>query len=493
MKARLRCAVLTACLVTAVGIGMEAAQAAPVTATAVGASTGGLHPSSAAEAAGISRPGQAYMGWSMRGETRQKHGAAQGPAAPTTASTLPKGVDVSAWNAVDWPSLYSNGTRFAYIKATEGDYYKSATFSSQYAGARKAGIIRGAYHFANPSVSSGASQADYFVAHGGGWSADGWTLPGALDIEYNPYKKANDMCYGLTPGQMTSWIASFTTRYKALTGHDAVIYSINDWWTRCTGNTTRFSRTNPLWIAWYGSNAGTMPGGWNLYTFWQYGTTPVDQDLFNGPYSRLRALAAATPSCGQPPFSDVPAGSQFCWQINSLKSRNIVGGYPDGGFRPATSVSRQAFAHFLYQSWKPGQQDGPCTNSQSQVFSDVPQTSQFCKSITALSQQSITTGYANGTFRPGASISRQAIAAMIYRAYNVVVNGNTVTDASCTMPSPFKDVDARNTFCGDIEFMHRMGLSDGYADGDYHPAAYTSRQAIAAFIYQYDYAVSIAG
>jgi GH25 family lysozyme M1 (1,4-beta-N-acetylmuramidase) len=61
--------------------------------------------------------------------------------------------------------------------------YTDPQFSANYAGATNAGIIRGGYHFARPSASSGATQANYFLAHGGGWSADGRTLPGALDIE----------------------------------------------------------------------------------------------------------------------------------------------------------------------------------------------------------------------------------------------------------------------------------------------------------------------
>lgn len=50
-------------------------------------------------------------------------------------------------------------------------------------GATNAGLIRGGYHFARPDISSGSTQATYFLAHGGGWSPDGITLPGALDIE----------------------------------------------------------------------------------------------------------------------------------------------------------------------------------------------------------------------------------------------------------------------------------------------------------------------
>ncbi|BCJ47744.1 hypothetical protein GCM10010168_21030 [Actinoplanes ianthinogenes] len=94
-------------------------------------------------------------------------------------------------------------------------------------------MIRGAYHFALPNGAGGSAQADYFVGHGGGWSRDGRTLPGALDIEYNPYGAT---CYGLSQASMRSWISAFLNRYHALTGRWAVIYTTTDWWTTCTGN-----------------------------------------------------------------------------------------------------------------------------------------------------------------------------------------------------------------------------------------------------------------
>lgn len=54
-----------------------------------------------------------------------------------------------------------------------------------------------------------ATQANYFVDHGGGWSADGRTLPGTLDIEYNPYGATR---YGLTKAGMSAWIRSSPQR-----------------------------------------------------------------------------------------------------------------------------------------------------------------------------------------------------------------------------------------------------------------------------------------
>lgn len=107
-------------------------------------------------------------------------------------------------------------------QATEGTTYKSDLFSTQYTGATDAGFIRGAYHFAQPAASSGASQADYFANNGGGWSGDGITLPGALDIEYNP---SGDTCYGLSQSSMVSWIEDFVTTYEGLTGRWPLIYT----------------------------------------------------------------------------------------------------------------------------------------------------------------------------------------------------------------------------------------------------------------------------
>ncbi len=211
-------------------------------------------------------------------------------------SGLP-GLDVSSYQGnVNWSSVKSNGAQFAYIKATEGTSYQNPYFAQQYVGSYNVGLIRGAYHFATPNTSSGAAQADYFAAHGGAWSADHHTLPGALDIEYNPYGAT---CYGLSQAAMRSWIHAFVNEYHAKTGRWAVIYTTTDWWTQCTGNNdATFAQNDPLWIARYSSSAGTLPYGWSFYTFWQYadsGTFPGDQDVFNGSAARLLALADNTP------------------------------------------------------------------------------------------------------------------------------------------------------------------------------------------------------
>ncbi|TFK39030.1 glycoside hydrolase family 25 protein [Crucibulum laeve] len=198
----------------------------------------------------------------------------------------PHGVDVSHFQPnVNFKTLKSNGLSFVFIKATEGTTVISDTFSKQYTGATNAGLIRGAYHFAHPGSSTGAAQANFFLKHGG------ITLPGVLDIEYNPNGAE---CYGLTHAEMVSWVKSFSTTYHKATTRYPIIYTTTDWWKTCTGNSAAFGSTNPLWIARYVSAVGTLPAGWSFTTFWQYadsGPNPGDQDLFNGDMAGLKRMA----------------------------------------------------------------------------------------------------------------------------------------------------------------------------------------------------------
>ena len=257
-------------------------------------------PNAAAEKAGV-QPGNATMGW-RAGVQRPAVGQASADrvtsmARVTRAGKLVPmtgvlGIDVASYQGyVDWNSFTKVRRSFAYVKATEGTSYRNPYFSSQYGGAGNAGMFRGAYHFANPGGKSGKAQATYFVRYGGGWRNDGKTLPGVLDIEYNPY--GGGMCYGLSKKKMVAWITDFVVTYKRLTTRDAVIYTTTDWWSTCTGNTTKFRYTNPLWVARWTpkTGAGTLPGGWPYYTFWQYSATVIDQNRFSNTLARLKVLA----------------------------------------------------------------------------------------------------------------------------------------------------------------------------------------------------------
>ncbi|WP_328458491.1 lysozyme [Amycolatopsis sp. NBC_00438] len=215
-------------------------------------------------------------------------GVAPAGLAPASVDASVPGIDVSSYQGnVNWASYWSAGKKFAYVKATEGTGYVNAYFSQQYTGSYNVGMIHGAYHYGRPDLAGGAAQADYFVAHGGGWSKDGKTLPGTLDIEWGP----NNACYGKTAAQMVAWIKAFSDEYHKKTTRWPVIYTATSWWSQCTGNTGDFSSTNPLWVARYASTVGTLPYKWDFYTFWQYSSSPIDQDQFSADISRLKVLA----------------------------------------------------------------------------------------------------------------------------------------------------------------------------------------------------------
>ncbi|CAJ2508776.1 Uu.00g138020.m01.CDS01 [Anthostomella pinea] len=204
-----------------------------------------------------------------------------------SASATISGFDISSYQPnVNFAKAKSSGAGFVIIKATEGTSYKSPYFSTQYTGATNAGLIRGGYHFARPGSGSGATQAKYFIANGGGWSGDGRTLPGMLDVEGD--------CGGLSQSATVSWIKDFSDTYHSSTGRYPMIYTDPSWWSTCTGNSNAFANTNPLVLARYASTPGTLPGGWPQYTIWQFNdhySEGGDSDIFNGDQAGLRKLA----------------------------------------------------------------------------------------------------------------------------------------------------------------------------------------------------------
>lgn len=176
-----------------------------------------------------------------------------------------------------------------------------------------------------------------------------------------------------------------------------------------------------------------------------------------------------------PRFKDVPVGHQFYKEIGWLAERGITTGYPDGTFRPADGVERAAMAAFFYRLAGSPQYTAPSTSP----FKDVHTSHQFYKEIAWMAEQGITTGYPDGTFRPGNKVDRAAMAAFFYRFAG---------EPTYTQPaqSKFKDISSGTMFYKEISWLADQGITTGYPDGSYKPAEDVSRAAMAAFIYRYD-------
>ncbi len=282
---------LSTAAVIGAGIALTAAMTTG-TASAQPAPSGGNVP------LGQGYAGVGYLqdGKSFTPDTRTLDLASPDAVRPAFTSSPVPGIDVSHYQGtINWASVKAAGIKFAWIKATEGTSVRDSQFNANYTHAYNNGVIRGAYHFAHPDLSSGSAQATYFANHGGGWSKDNLTLPGMLDLEGG--------CYGKSTAAMRTWISDFHSTYKSKTGRDMVIYTSPSWWNTCTGGWSGMSSKSPLWVAsWTSAANPTLPKGFSSSTVWQYTDSgsvhgvsgAVDRDRFNGNHSRLLALANNT-------------------------------------------------------------------------------------------------------------------------------------------------------------------------------------------------------
>ncbi len=111
------------------------------------------------------------------------------------------------------------------------------------------------------------------------------------------------------------------------------------------------------------------------------------------------------------------------------------------------------------------------------VFNDIYQ-SGFRSDITWMSQQGLTTGWPDGSFHPAETMSREAMAAFMYR-----LAGSPTYKPPAV--SPFRDVSIAAQFYKEVAWMQSMGVADGWDDGTYRPSTGMARDAMAAFLYRY--------
>ena len=116
----------------------------------------------------------------------------------------------------------------------------------------------------------------------------------------------------------------------------------------------------------------------------------------------------------------------------------------------------------------------------SSSFADVPTGNTFIEDIRWLADLEITTGYADGTFHPTAPVSRQAMAAFLYRFAGSPAFAPPVT-------SPFVDVLTSHQFYKQISWLADTGISTGTVAPTgtrFNPGSAVSRQAMAAFLHR---------
>ncbi len=223
---------------------------------------------------------------------------------PAHADVL--GVDTSHWQhpanqPISWNLLPAQGYKWAVMKAVQGTTYTDPAFAQDWAAAGNAGLIRGAYDFADPTSrpADAVAEAKHLIAVSGPLRAKN-TLPPVLDLEVSN---------GLTPTQLVAWTRAWLDTAQALTGRRPIIYTGLYFWTSAMANSTAFTGY-PLWLAAYRSTPPPAPGGWPNFTMWQYTSTghvngipgSVDLDRFAGSPAALARLANGTATISVNPF-----------------------------------------------------------------------------------------------------------------------------------------------------------------------------------------------
>ena len=108
-------------------------------------------------------------------------------------------------------------------------------------------------------------------------------------------------------------------------------------------------------------------------------------------------------------------------------------------------------------------------------FADVRHAHPFCAEISRGATAGLLGGYVDDTYRPADPVSRQAMAAFLWRS------------AGEPTPAPgapsFPDV-VGSQFETAVRWLAGEGITTGYPDGGFHPTAPVSRQAAAAFLWR---------
>jgi len=201
---------------------------------------------------------------------------------PTAQSYPVHGVDVSRYQGnIDWRQVKASGTRFAYIKATEGGDHTDENFALHWMAAHDAGVPRGAYHFyywCRPVQD----QIKWFFRN---VPVERQSLPPVLDVEW--YGAASEKCPIKVPkAQALANIKTFLHAVEKHYGKRPMIYTSIDFYREIlVGELLEY----PLWVRTVNAEPHERYGDrrWMLWQYTDMGRVPgikgnVDRNAFAG-------------------------------------------------------------------------------------------------------------------------------------------------------------------------------------------------------------------
>ena len=118
-------------------------------------------------------------------------------------------------------------------------------------------------------------------------------------------------------------------------------------------------------------------------------------------------------SVAAPIYSDVAADAWYAAAVKVAGERHITNGTGDGKFSPDAQVTRGMFAVMLAQLHR--NTDGNAVIEGASQFSDVPSDMYYAAAVRWAADNGYVSGYGSGKFGPNDSVTREQIAAILYK------------------------------------------------------------------------------
>lgn len=157
--------------------------------------------------------------------------------------------------------------------------------------------------------------------------------------------------------------------------------------------------------------------------------------------------------------------------IRELIDKGVIAGYPDGTFRPESTITRAEFATIVVKALGLTLDQNP-----SLAFSDASSIPVWASVyIAAAHREGIIGGYTDGSFGPGRNITRAEMAVMAARALGVKSTAGARLE--------FADASAIPAWAaGSIAYTVERGIFSGYPDNTFRQANRATRAEACAII-----------
>jgi len=183
-------------------------------------------------------------------------------------------------------------------------------------------------------------------------------------------------------------------------------------------------------------------------------------------------------SCPLCDFSDLDPKAWYHDGIHFALAEGLMNGTGDNTFSPNAATSRAMVVTILYRM------EGSPAASLQKAFSDVSYNSWYGAAVSWAAANGIVEGYEDGTFRPNTAITREQLAAILYR-YAAYRGDWTVDYYTESVVSGYPDAASVSGYAVKaVNWAVAEGLINGM-DGALNPRGTATRAQAAAILYRY--------